>query len=83
MEGISHIDYREAIIAKLDELISVIIDEKISPKIPINKALWNTKQVADYLGLTYKYTGEHIVTHYTFPNALRMPTKNESRGYPR
>lgn len=71
------------ITAKFDQLISVILDTKIAPKIHLDVTLWSTKDVADYLGMSYRYTSEYIVTHHTFPNALRLPTKKQTKGHPR
>ncbi|MCO7225062.1 hypothetical protein [Pleionea sp. CnH1-48] len=71
------------VVNKLEQLISITLDCKVVPKVNLDMALWNTQDVANYIGVTYKYTSEYIVTHHTFPNALRMPSKNQTKGRPR
>jgi len=72
-----------AIADKIDQLIAAVLDSKISPKVPFNISLWNTSEIAEYIGVTYKYASEYIVTHHTFPKAMRVPTKNGKTGHPR
>lgn len=73
----------EMIVSRLDQLIAAVINTKTAPQIKIELTLWNTSDVADYLGVTYKYASEYIVTHHTFPSAMRIPTKNGKKGHPR
>lgn len=69
--------------AKLDELISAVLNSKITTKVGLEATLWNTTDVANYLKVSYRYASEYIVTHHTFPNALRLPTQNQTKGHPR
>ena len=71
------------IVDKLDQLIGVILDNKIKPRVSLDSTLWNTQEVADYLGFSYKYTNEYIITEYSFPGELRFPLKNEKKSHPR
>lgn len=73
----------EAIITRLDELTAAVLDSKVSAKMTLDLTLWSTKDVAAYVGVSYKYASEHLVTHHTFPNALRLPTKRALKGHPR
>lgn len=73
----------EKLLIKLDQLINLQLDTKLRPKVPLNQTLWNTSDIADYLGLSYKHTSEYIVTHHSFPAASRLPTKNKTKGHPR
>ncbi|MGH1486987.1 MAG: hypothetical protein ACRBCI_12265 [Cellvibrionaceae bacterium] len=73
----------DSVTEKLDALIAATLDKKITPKISSEITLWNTANIAEYLGVTHKYTSEYIVTHHTFPNAIRIPTKNGKKGHPR
>lgn len=71
------------IISKLDELIAVLYKKNSTPSLGMEFTLWNNTDVASYIGVTYKYANEYIVTHHTFPNAIRLPTKSNSLGHPR
>jgi hypothetical protein len=68
---------------KLDELIAAVLNTKITPKVGLDMTLWNTTDVANYLKVSYRYASEYIVTHHTFPNALRLPTQKQTKGHPR
>lgn len=68
---------------KLDELIAAVLNTKFTPKVGLDMTLWNTTDVANYLKVSYRYASEYIVTHHTFPNALRLPTQNKTKGHPR
>lgn len=76
-------DNLEIIISRLDQLIAAVINTKTAPQIKIELTLWNTSDIANYLDVTYKYASEYIVTHHTFPGAMRIPTKNGKKGHPR
>ena len=71
------------ILNKLDQLIAAVLNTKKATVIDSKLALWNTSDVADYLKVSYKYASEYIVTHHTFPSAIRVPTKNGRNGHPR
>ena len=73
----------DLISAKLDELIAAVLNTKITSKVGLDLTLWNTTDVANYLKVSYRYASEYIVTHHTFPNALRLPTQNHTKGHPR
>lgn len=73
----------EEIVSKLDELIAAVLNTKKVTTIDSQYLLWNTNDVADYLKVSYKYASEYIVTHHTFPHAIRVPTKNGRNGHPR
>lgn len=76
-------DQSAVIVAAIEQLTSAVLDSRAAPKISLDITLWNTKGVADYLGVTYKYASEQVVTHHTFPGALRLPTKKSTKGHPR
>lgn len=76
-------DQSAVIVAAIEQLTSAVLDSNAAPKISLNITLWNTTGVADYLGLTYKYASEFVVTHHTFPNAVRLPRKKSAKGHPR
>ena len=73
----------DLISVKLDELIAAVLNSKITAKVGLEATLWNTTDVANYLKVSYRYASEYIVTHHTFPNALRFPTQNRTKGHPR
>lgn len=83
MKPDAHEQYNEDIIARLEQLIAAILDTKTKTPISLDVALWNTSDVAEYLKISYRYASEYIVTHHTFPNALRLPNKKEKKGHPR
>lgn len=76
-------DSADLISAKLDELIAAVLNSKITAKVGLEATLWNTTDVANYLKVSYRYASEYVVTHHTFPNALRLPTQNQTKGHPR
>jgi hypothetical protein len=76
-------EQQDPIIQKLDELIHAVLDERLTPKLSLDVTLWSTQDVADYLGHSYRYTSEYMVTHHTFPPAMRLPTKKNTKGHPR
>ena len=71
------------IISKLDEVIAVLHNTNAVPPLDIEFTLWDNTEVARYIGVSYKYANEYIVTHHTFPDAIRLPTKNGRSGHPR
>ena len=71
------------IVERLDQLIAVILDSKLRPRIQPDVILWDTKDISEYIGISYKYTCEYIVSHHKFPCAIRLPTKDGRRGHPR
>ncbi len=79
----SHLEPDSTIVTKIEELTSAVLDTKVSARMSLELTLWATKDVAKYVGVSYKYASEHLVTHHTFPNALRLPTKRSPKGHPR
>ena len=73
----------EDIINRLDQLIAAILDIKASSRIGHDAMLWETSDIAEYFKVSYRYTSEYVVTHNTFPGALRMPNKKGRKGHPR
>lgn len=73
----------DVILNKFDQLIAAVLEQKLTPKIQPEKVLWNTADISEYLGVSYKYTSEYVVTHHTFPDAMRVPRKSGKRGHPR
>lgn len=73
----------DIIVAKFDGLIAAVLNAKITPRVSPDIALWDTSDIADYIGNSYKYTSEYIVTHHTFPNAIRLKNRKGNPGRPR
>ena len=71
------------VLEKLDQLIAVILDSKLRPRVQPDVILWDTKDISEYIGVSYKYTCEYIVSHHKFPYAIRLPTKDNRVGHPR
>ncbi len=71
------------ILTKLDDLIAAVLAKNSIHSLSIDHTLWNNAEVAAYIGVTYKYANEYIVTHHTFPNPVRLPNKNGKTGNPR
>jgi hypothetical protein len=82
-EKLNSENQQDPVLDKFDELINAVLDTKLSPKLNLEVMLWSTQDVADYLSLSYRYTSEYIVTHHTFPHAMRLPTKKNTKGHPR
>ncbi len=79
----SNTRFEEKIIGKIDELISVVHDTKAKTQLNLDVTLWNTSDVAQYIGVSYKYASEYMVTHHEFPLPVRLPTRNGKIGHPR
>ncbi len=75
--------YSELIVERLDQLIAATLDTQSRPQLSLDITLWDTRNIADYLGRAYKYTNEYIVTHHTFPNAIRISIKDGKKSHPR
>lgn len=76
-------DQSAVIVAAIEQLTSAVLDSRAAPKISLDITLWNTTQIGEYIGVSYRYASEHIVTHHTFPGAIRLPTKTAKNGHPR
>lgn len=79
----SKLTFEEKLISRIDDLISVVLDAKSKTKLNLDVTLWNTSDVARYIGVSYKYTSEYIVTHHEFSFPVRLPTRNGKIGHPR
>lgn len=71
------------LIDKFDELIAATLQTHAKPKIPFDRALWGIDDIAEYLRLSYKYVQEYIISHHTFPDAIRLKFNNAKKGHPR
>ena len=76
-------DTEKQILEKLDGIVSAVISLKPREQLQLKHTLWNCTQVAEHIGVTYKYANEYIVSHHSFPVAVRLPTKNGKQGHPR
>ncbi len=63
--NMSQTDTDTTIVNKLEELTAVVLDSKVSAKMTLDLTLWSTKDIAAYVGVSYKYASEHLVTHHT------------------
>lgn len=82
-DSISNDKNTQLVLAKLDELAKVMLAQHSSAALSIKQILWTNSEVADYIGVTYKYANEYIVTHHTFPHPIRLPNKHGKTGNPR
>lgn len=73
----------DQLITKLDQLVSATLNNKLAPKVGFDKVLWDTSQIAEYISVSYKYASEYVVTHHTFPLAIRIHNKSGKSGHPR
>lgn len=73
----------ETINIKLDNLIDAITSREFN-MLEVNEyTLWDNAKVADYIGVSYKYCNEYIVTHHAFPTPLRVENCLGKKGHPR
>lgn len=70
----------EAIAQKLSELI----DKRLKAPVPIEHAVWSTKEIGEYLLRPAQVVRESIVCLPGFPEAIRLPgTDGAGRSRPR
>lgn len=73
----------EALNIKLDKLIEVVSSRDLK-SLEVNEyTLWDNAKVSEYVGVSYKYCNEYIVTHHAFPNPLRVENCLGKKGHPR
>lgn len=66
---------------QLVKLIASAVSSRVCA-VPLDIELWTIRHIAAYLHRTEKVTSERIVTLVGFPQAIRLPTPNGSRGQP-
>lgn len=59
------------------------LDKRIKPTIPLEVALWSTKEIGEYLQRPAQVVRERIVTLPGFPEAIRLPNGAGGRCFPR
>ena len=71
------------ILEVLENLKSEVLEIKHQARIPPENALWDIKDISEYIRISYKYTSEYIVSHHRFPIPIRLSTKDGRKGHPR
>ncbi len=61
----------------LVEQIAASIANRLKPEVPIAVALWDLDAICAYLHRSQNYARTHIVSHPTFPRAIRLPIKGK------
>ncbi|AOJ70783.1 MULTISPECIES: hypothetical protein [Burkholderia] len=69
--------------AELIERLIQELDKRIKPAIPLEIALWSTKEIGVYLQRPAQVVRERIATLPGFPEAIRLPSCDGGRGFPR
>lgn len=59
------------------------LDKRIKPSIPIEHALWSTKEIGEYLQRPAQVVRDRIVCLPGFPEAIRLPIVDGGKGRPR
>lgn len=60
------------------------LDKRLRPSIPIEHALWSTKEIGEYLQRPAQVVRERIVCLPGFPEAIRLPSVDGNGiGFPR
>jgi len=67
----------------LIERLAHELDKHIKQAIPIEIALWSTKEIGEYLQRPAQVVRERIVTLPCFPEAIRLPNGAGGRSFPR
>ncbi|RQZ14165.1 hypothetical protein DIE15_19250 [Burkholderia sp. Bp9031] len=70
-------DLLERIIEELDKRI------RPAPIVPIEHALWSTKEIGEYLLRPAQTVRDRIVCLPGFPEAIRLPSGDGGRSFPR
>lgn len=65
-----------------DKLASAIAD-KLAAAVPAEKALWDGKQCAAYLGVSEKHFMDRVSKSYKFPAPLKLPSDTGRRAHSR
>ncbi len=63
--------------------IADAVAAKIRPAIPLDVALWDIGQIADYLGASKSHVSNRIVSAIDFPAAVRIATSDGHLSHPR
>ncbi len=72
------------VISKLESTIKKYEHEIEANKELHSNELWCANDIAEYLKFSYKYTTEFIISHPSFPNAIRVSTtKSDKKCRPR
>ncbi|ALX12441.1 hypothetical protein P350_13275 [Burkholderia cepacia JBK9] len=69
-----------------DALIERIVEElakRIKPQIPIEVALWSTREIGTYLLRPAQVVRERIASLPGFPAPIRLPSGDGGRSFPR
>lgn len=66
---------------QLAEQIADAIKEGIE-QVPMDYRLWTTRQIANYMRRSMRQVEDRIVQLPGFPQAIRLPTENGSKGRP-
>lgn len=61
------------------EILTALLTRCAGPAIPINVALWDTADLAEYLRMSTNRVRTDIVTLPTFPRAVRLTAKAQAR----
>jgi len=72
--------------SELEEIARKIADEileRLKPSIPIEYALWSTKEIGEYLQRPAQVVRERIVCLPGFPEAIRLPNIDGGKSFPR
>lgn len=59
------------------------LDKRIKPSIPIEHALWSTKEIGEYLQRPAQVVRERIVCLPGFPESIRLPNVDGGKSFPR
>ncbi|BEU21612.1 hypothetical protein [Paraburkholderia sp. 22B1P] len=59
------------------------LDKRLRPAIPIEHALWSTKEIGEYLQRPAQVVRERIVCLPGFPAAIRLPNVDGGKSFPR
>ncbi|HDR9153841.1 TPA: hypothetical protein QDB05_000261 [Burkholderia vietnamiensis] len=59
------------------------LDKRLKPAIPIEVALWSTKEIGEYLQRPAQVVRERIASLPGFPEPIRLPSGDGGRSFPR
>ncbi|WP_420958077.1 hypothetical protein [Burkholderia gladioli] len=72
--------------ATMSELVERIVSElerQLKVTVPLENALWSTKEIGEYLLRPAQSVRERIVTLPGFPAPIRLPSGERGRSFPR
>lgn len=68
---------------QIAEKVIELLDKRLRSPVPIEHALWSTKEIGDYLQRPAQVVRERVVCVPGFPEPIRLPNFDGGKSFPR